>query len=359
MSLRHGDHQGLGGPSTVAREDVEALRKSPVLSEVSTPNLERLLEVAEIKRLQPGETLFSEGDLTSRLYLVKAGVIQILRPDPDTAQVRAMVHLKRGDVLCDVGLFTGVRHRSSAVAVDNVEVLMIEASEVRQLFRSNYHLAHQFAAGLAHALTATRTLLEASKGTSMTLKGSLKGVDLLGLVHTLASCEDLAGHIVIHDDRHDTVGEVTIKEAHIVAASMGRIVGDEAFYELMLSAPADGGFSFREAGRETRAGIQRNDAVQTPTAHLVLEAMRVRDELARFRAVYDLPNVKVQPKPGAQLVFNGPDLGLAMKLWSDLQCGRTPSDLVKGAAIMKQLKVFGVIHCLVESGQATLTSSPA
>ena len=188
----------------------------------------------------------------------------------------------------------------------------------------------------------------------MTLKGSLNGVDLLGLVHTLASCEDLAGHIVIHNDRHDTVGEITIKDASIVAASSGRTRGDDGFHELMLSAPANGGFSFREAGPDTGTSVKLPDAISTPTAQLVLEAMRIKDELKWFRETYGLKGANVEPAPDSQLEFEGPDLGIAMKVWNELQCGRTIAELLKGGTMLRELKLYGVLRHMIESGQAVL-----
>lgn len=356
------DNEDRDGTGLISRADVEALRASPVLSHVSTPNLERLIEAAETRTYPQGTTLFREGDLASRLFLLKSGVVQIIRPDADSSQLRAQVHLHAGEVLCDVGIFTGVKHRSTAIAAERVEALTISWQEVKNVFRQNPHLAHQFCAALAHALTAARTLLESTKGSNMTLKGSLNGVDLLGLVHTLATCEDLAGHIMIHDDRLDTIGSITIREGGIVGAAKGQLAGDAAFFDLVMDVPEGAGFCFREAGRVTKAGSDRDDAIKMPSAHLVLEATRQRDELQRFRAMFEHDEARVVPGSG-QLVWTGPSLGLAMKMWRDLQCGKTVKALVAGAPIAQELRTYTLLNELIESGQATLSvpdgASPA
>jgi MFS family permease len=129
--------------STVAppRYEVELLRRVPVFAPLPVPELERLAKALTPMRAEEGSTLFRQGDLGDRFYIIRegrAGVeidgshvrelaagdsfgeIALVRDVPRTATVRALTALDLLALERDVFVATLTHHPASAEAAGSI-----------------------------------------------------------------------------------------------------------------------------------------------------------------------------------------------------------------------------------------------
>jgi MFS family permease len=129
--------------STVAppRYEVELLRRVPVFAPLPVPELERLAKALTPMRAEEGSTLFRQGDLGDRFYVIRegrAGVeidgshvrelaagdsfgeIALVRDVPRTATVRALTALDLLALERDVFVATLTHHPASAEAAGSI-----------------------------------------------------------------------------------------------------------------------------------------------------------------------------------------------------------------------------------------------
>jgi CRP-like cAMP-binding protein len=74
--------------------------------------------------LEPGETLFAEGEAGHQLYVIQAGEIELTREGPSGH--RAVARLGPGDFLGELCIVAGRRHTARAVAVNSTRVLELD-----------------------------------------------------------------------------------------------------------------------------------------------------------------------------------------------------------------------------------------
>lgn len=335
------------------RSDLAALKGSPILSSLSLPNQERILALGEPLTVREGELLFREGDVGGDLYILRRGVVQILRTERIDRPPRVQAHIRHGAVLGDLGVFAGIRHRSSGRAAEDVEVLRVSGSGVRKLLRDSPTLAGQVCAALGYALAATRDLLESIRGTRATLNGSVRSIGFLTLVQTLTSCEELTGRVLIHDERGTLLGSVDVSQGRIVAAACGTIDGVPAFQELVLSLPDKSVFTFRERRPTTQTGAPRGrrTPIDVPTPTLLIEATRLLDESHHARSpVFSDPARRfctIGPRPRAP---EGTDPARLSLVWASIVSGRTLGEIEADLTRKETVDTHRVLDRLLEAG---------
>jgi CRP-like cAMP-binding protein len=121
--------------------------------------LEYLKDRVELRRLDPGTVLFTEGDPVDGFYVVRAGSVKVSQRRPGGEHVLA--HVGPGGHLGEIGLLFDVaevqelirRRQPEAIrpvrtatccAVDRVELVRIAAEDFYFLFDSSPPMAEQF-----------------------------------------------------------------------------------------------------------------------------------------------------------------------------------------------------------------------
>ncbi|MFL5348326.1 MAG: sensor histidine kinase [Hyalangium sp.] len=108
-----------------------------------------------VRALQPGETLFAEGELDSDIFIVLSGELRITRRSGDAEELLA-VH-RQGEFVGELSLLSGEPMEATARAVKPARVLQVEAGVFRRMLAEGTPLA-RFA---LRALAARRQELEA------------------------------------------------------------------------------------------------------------------------------------------------------------------------------------------------------
>jgi rhodanese-related sulfurtransferase len=143
---------GLGG-WTNARLPVEAKSALPSIGLELYKNLS--LGDIERRRFKPGEVIFKEGDdPRDEAYVIHSGTIEIRRSFDGTERV--LNRIGEGQPLGEMALFRGSARRSaSAVAADDVELLVIKEERLEWLVRNRPQLALELLKNLSNLVVAT------------------------------------------------------------------------------------------------------------------------------------------------------------------------------------------------------------
>lgn len=96
--------------------------------------------VVPARTFQKGDVIFREDDaMNGEAYLVHEGKVEV-RKLVD-GEERVLKTLGRGDLLGEVALFRAAPHSATAVAAEQVTLLVIPADRLEELIRANPRLA--------------------------------------------------------------------------------------------------------------------------------------------------------------------------------------------------------------------------
>jgi CRP/FNR family transcriptional regulator, cyclic AMP receptor protein len=88
----------------------------------------------------PGAVIFRQGDASSgEAYLVHEGTVEVRKRVGDAE--RTLRRLRKGDILGEVALFRDAAHSATAVATDEVTLLVISDDQLEQMVRTSPSLA--------------------------------------------------------------------------------------------------------------------------------------------------------------------------------------------------------------------------
>ena len=93
------------------------LRNSWLLEGVPQETINKLKEVAELVTFAPGKAIFTEGDASDGMYLIRRGQVRISKKFPGGE--RRLGYLTRGDVFGEMGMIRSAPRSASAFAVDH------------------------------------------------------------------------------------------------------------------------------------------------------------------------------------------------------------------------------------------------
>lgn len=118
-------------------------------------------ESVQIRTFRAGEVIFREGDAPrDEAFLVHAGRVEVRKKVRD--EERLLRIYGKGELLGELGLFTGGSPRSAtAVAAEAVTLVVIPATQLDHLVRTNPSLAVAIIHDLSAKLLATNRLLVA------------------------------------------------------------------------------------------------------------------------------------------------------------------------------------------------------
>ena len=163
-----GDAQNHNRFSSETSKDMERQILTQVLGQLrfTAPlpeeTLARLAESASLRGFPGGTQLFREGSRNEQLMIISIGRVGLDMFVPGRGNIRILT-LGPGDVIAWSALLGGGRMTTSAMALEDTQVVAISADEVLRTCESNhdfgYYLMHRVATSLAERLLATRLQL--------------------------------------------------------------------------------------------------------------------------------------------------------------------------------------------------------
>lgn len=124
------------------------LRRTSLFSAAGDDALRPLAGHAFRRRLAAGQILFTEGEPSEHLFVVRSGRIRIVVSSPHGDELTLSV-LGPGDTFGELSVIDGGARSATAEALDAVELLAVGAAEARQLLEREPALLLAVAAELA------------------------------------------------------------------------------------------------------------------------------------------------------------------------------------------------------------------
>ncbi len=116
---------------------IELLRKAPLLSGLSTEQLERVAGHAVAIHLDEGQWLFRQGDPSRRFYFVEHGQLRLFRLSPDGVE-KVIEIVSPGQTFAEALMFLKApRYPVCAAALEPTELIGIEAAAFAAMLRES------------------------------------------------------------------------------------------------------------------------------------------------------------------------------------------------------------------------------
>lgn len=127
---------------------VEDLRRSAIFAGADDGLLRGLADRSFRRRLRAGQILFTDGEPSEHLFVVRTGRIRVLTRSAEGGELVLSV-LGPGEVIGELSVIDQGARSATAEALDDVELLAVAAADVRTLLQEHPGLLMAAAAELA------------------------------------------------------------------------------------------------------------------------------------------------------------------------------------------------------------------
>jgi CRP/FNR family cyclic AMP-dependent transcriptional regulator len=124
------------------------LRRTSLFASARDDQLRPLTDRAYTRRLAPGQILFTEGEPSEHLYVVRSGRVRIVVTSSHGDELTLTV-LGPGDTFGELSVIDGSPRSAPAEALESVELLAVGAAEARQVLEREPAILLAAAAELA------------------------------------------------------------------------------------------------------------------------------------------------------------------------------------------------------------------
>jgi CRP-like cAMP-binding protein len=131
--------------------NTDLLKKSPLFTQFTDPELKALSEIARPRTVIAGDTVFDEGSASTSLFLIKSGSLEIRKKTSGDEQTVAL--LAAGSNFGEMALLDHSARAATVVAKENTELLEIEFAPLEKLIQSNKDIGVKFYRNLASVLS--------------------------------------------------------------------------------------------------------------------------------------------------------------------------------------------------------------
>lgn len=117
--------------STDGQDNFRILKESAVFRGLPAYHYPQLEELLHESRYESGERIFTEGDPSSALYIIKEGQVEIFQGQ-DEEQETVLRTLGKGELLGELALCLNARRTASARTVDETLLMSIFRQELQE-----------------------------------------------------------------------------------------------------------------------------------------------------------------------------------------------------------------------------------
>jgi CRP-like cAMP-binding protein len=122
-------------------QEVELLEKVPMFQGIARVQLMRVAAIGKVEERGLGETLFEEGDVGDRFYIVLAGAVRISRIVPGMGEEALAIH-KAGAHFGEMSLFDEAPRSAHAFVHERCRLFVILRHELEELLFVDRDLAY-------------------------------------------------------------------------------------------------------------------------------------------------------------------------------------------------------------------------
>jgi CRP-like cAMP-binding protein len=216
-------------------ENVALLASLPCLGTASPAELSRIAAYLEPRSAPAGTTLIRQGDRADRLYLLRAGIVQVSRTR-SSGHAEVLTRLGPGDYFGETALLAGVHRTANVVAETDVRLMTLRGGRVRRWIAGR--------PGVAEALR--RSLADRDRLEALPLLHGLGETELDRLAARLLVTRYLPGDTIVRqgdpgnrfyivvDGQVEVIREGTATTTPLATLGPGEVFGEMA---LLKQAP--------------------------------------------------------------------------------------------------------------------------
>jgi uncharacterized membrane protein len=160
---------------------IDMLAYVPLFALLDDEERAALADVLEVARFPKRQAIFRTGAVGGALYLVKAGLVRVSIENNEGAQV-ILGEYGQGQVFGEISLLDGGPRTSTAIALEDTEVLILNRSHLLELITKYPHSAMDLLTVIGARLRATDQFLR----TQVTRNVNIEAEERLTLGHRLA-----------------------------------------------------------------------------------------------------------------------------------------------------------------------------
>ena len=117
-------------------EKIVFLQKAPIFEQMTSRQLKVLSEVTEEENLTRGETIFAEGSLGDRMYIIISGRVEILKSVESSGgggTTESLAILEKREIFGEMAILDDEPRSAAAVVLEPTRLLSIHKDNVREL----------------------------------------------------------------------------------------------------------------------------------------------------------------------------------------------------------------------------------
>jgi CRP/FNR family cyclic AMP-dependent transcriptional regulator len=195
---------GKAGAS-VREPTADLLRRVPIFSGLSEPELERISQVAVPRSFPAGSVILREGDRGDTCYVTRSGRARITRQHPDGRAI-TLTNIGPGEIFGELAMFGGELRSATVQAIEDTEVVAILADDLKRLLRGHPEISVKLLVALAGKLREAneRITRQSFQKVSSRVAGVLhRLIETESGTSTLPSADADAQEIVIRSTQAD------------------------------------------------------------------------------------------------------------------------------------------------------------
>ena len=135
------------------REWVAMLAKSELFGSLSRESLERMAAVGTEEAFSRGETIFEQGDVGDKLFLVLEGAVRVSRTVPGMGE-EALAVMRKGTSIGEMALIEDAPRSADALAHEDARLFVLSRGDLEDLLFVDRDLAYEFLWKLVRLLSA-------------------------------------------------------------------------------------------------------------------------------------------------------------------------------------------------------------
>ena len=110
-------------------EALHFLKQCQLFASLADEDLSRILEECTLESYGPGAEIFRANDPSDKIYIIKSGVVEICRTDPNSPLIAVVAYLGERETLGEMSILTGSRRSSLVRVPESAELLAISRDD--------------------------------------------------------------------------------------------------------------------------------------------------------------------------------------------------------------------------------------
>jgi CRP-like cAMP-binding protein len=248
--------------------------------------LKAMGELSRVVHFNEGNVVYSANDPSDALYIINRGVVELV---PDQSQRSTpSTYLSRGDIFGDCEALCDLPRTHLMRAREKCSLQRIQSRDFAELARRVPSFFRYLSEQLATRLLQSHEL-SLSKSHCLELSGSLANFDLVTIYQTIRHSVQ-TGELSIADESGQLTASFFFKNGQPHSGQFHHLTGNEALFELFLTASLSGTFSFASRDQPLSNCIQGAE-INNCEGDLLISAVQYRDEFEALSARYPDKNV--------------------------------------------------------------------